>query len=268
MQAPTDGLAVIIPARLGSTRFPGKLLASIAGRTVLEWTWHQVCRAHLDARIWIATDSDEIAQAALGFGAAVLRTGRHDSGSDRVGAAAAQISPPPGWVINVQGDEPLLDPRAVSRVALTLREDPQAIVTCAAPLTSFEDWLDPSVVKVVCSGDGRALYFSRQPIPGSHAAPSREAFAWVRRLVWRHVGIYGYPLRTLRRYLALPHSPLEEIECLEQLRALEAGIPIRVIMLERAAPAVDTPQDLLQVQGLLEEEARAPHVQPEEGARP
>jgi 3-deoxy-manno-octulosonate cytidylyltransferase (CMP-KDO synthetase) len=254
MDSAKQGLAVIIPARFESVRFPGKLLHEIAGKTVLERTWRRAREIGGLQGIWIATDSDEIARAAASFGAGVLRTGRHPSGTDRVGEAVGAIQPAPGWVINLQGDEPLLDPRAIEQVAAALRAGDGEIVTCAAPLASPRDWLDPAVVKVVISRAGRALYFSRAPVPGSPSGPVPEAFELARQHAFQHIGIYGYPVALLQRFLALAPSPLEEAESLEQLRALEAGIPIRVIRLTVSSPAVDTPADLLRVCQLVEEE--------------
>jgi len=251
--ASAPGAAVVIPARLESTRLPRKLLQTIAGRTVLEWTYSRARAARGLQGVWIATDSDEISATAQAFGAAVVRTGPHASGTDRVAAAAAAIRPAPRWVINVQGDEPLLDPRAIEGVAAALREEPEAIVTCAAPLAAYEDWLDPAVVKVVVNAQGRALYFSRAPIPGAPGGATAESFARIRPLVRHHIGIYGYSLALLQRFAALPPAALERAESLEQLRALEAGIAVRVLVLEGAAVAVDTPADLARVRGLIEE---------------
>jgi 3-deoxy-manno-octulosonate cytidylyltransferase (CMP-KDO synthetase) len=251
-----DRLAVVIPARLDSTRFPAKLLQPVAGRTVLEWTWSRARAARGVDGVWIATDSDEIARAAAAFGAAVVRTGACASGSDRVAEALAAIRPAPRFVIDLQGDEPLIDPAAITRVAETLRASGEAIVTCGAPLSTFEDWVDPDVVKVVCAPDGRALLFSRLPIPGTRGRPDPAAFARVRSLVMQHVGLYGFPSGLLRRFLALSRSRLEEIEGLEQWRAMEAGIAVRVVAIEWAAPSIDTPADLERARAALEAEAR------------
>ena len=247
-----DRLAIVIPARLESSRFPAKLLQKVAGRSILEWTWMRARRARGIQSAWIATDSEAIEREAASFGAPVLRTRACASGTDRVGAALEQIRPAPDAVINVQGDEPLIDPRTIERVAEGLRQGDDAIVTCGAPLSSFEDWVDPHVVKVVCARDGRALCFSRLPIPGTREAPRAETFARVRGLVLQHIGLYGFPCGLLRRFLALSPSRLELAEGLEQWRALEAGIPMRVIPIEWASPSIDTPEDLERVRPALE----------------
>ncbi|MBD3236716.1 MAG: 3-deoxy-manno-octulosonate cytidylyltransferase [Candidatus Eisenbacteria bacterium] len=235
-------VAVIIPARLESRRLPRKLLLPLGGRPVLACTHARAAAATGICGVWVATDSDEIEQAARAFGAQVLRTGVHSSGSDRVGAALECLQPTPDAVINLQGDEALLDPAAISRVAAALGDSDEAVVTCGAPLPSEEAWRAREVVKVVLRGDDRALYFSRAPIPG--AARAADDAGWQSRWVLQHVGIYGYPVRLLRRFLRLPATPLERIESLEQLRMLEAGIPLRVIRLAHATVAIDTSADL------------------------
>ncbi|MBP7669593.1 MAG: 3-deoxy-manno-octulosonate cytidylyltransferase [Candidatus Eisenbacteria bacterium] len=257
-----DGLAIILPARLQSTRLPRKLLIEVAGRTILEWTWRRACAT--GAPVWVATDSAEIASAAQSFGARVLQTGAQPNGTQRVAAAAELLDPLPRWVVNLQGDEPLIDPLVVARVAERTQAEQGAIVTAAAPMACLEDWLDPGVVKVVCAGE-RALYFSRAPIPSSTAASARETFARARETALQHVGIYGFSLETLRRYARLPASPLADIESLEQLRALEAGIPISVVRVSHASPAVDTPADLARIEPLLAAAAGAAKVDPTRG---
>jgi len=249
------GVAVVIPARLDATRFPGKLLARAAGRTILEWTWSRTRRAEGVQTVWIATDSDEIATEAGRFGAQVIRTGEHRSGTDRVAAAADAITPPPDWVVNVQGDEPLIAPATIGALCAVLRETPGTLVTCSAPLQDYRAWIDPTVVKVVVDARGDALYFSRAPIPAVKEGATPAAFARVRNVARAHVGIYGYPLDLLRRLRDLPASPLELIESLEQLRALEAGVRIRVVAVAASSQAVDTPADLERVRPALEVEA-------------
>jgi 3-deoxy-manno-octulosonate cytidylyltransferase (CMP-KDO synthetase) len=257
MASAAAGPAIVIPARLDATRFPGKLLHRIAGRSILEWTWRRAREVAGISGVWVATDSDEIAREASAFGAPVLRTQAHRSGTDRVGAAVRQIRPAPRWVVNLQGDEPLVAPRTIARLCDTLRATDEEMVTCAAPVSSLDEWRDPNVAKVVCSADGRALYFSRAPIPASKRGVDKEAFATLRLLPLAHVGIYGYPASVLERLLALPAAPLEQAESLEQLRALEAGIPIRVVHVDVGGYGVDTPQDLLRVEPILQREMEA-----------
>lgn len=248
---------VVIPARYGSTRFPGKALAPLRGRPLLEWVHERARRSHA-AEVWIATDDERIAAAAHGFGAQVVLTAAtHATGTDRVAEVARRY----GWaagdiVVNVQGDEPLMPPALIDAVAGALEETPRAEVsTAAVPVISREEFLDPNVVKVVTGADGRALYFSRAPIPWSRdGAPagleSQRVFAGARR----HLGIYAYRVAALLRLTALPPSVLEDCEKLEQLRALENGLDLRVIeAAERPAGDVNTPADLARIAQLIEE---------------
>jgi len=260
-----DRLAILIPARLESSRFPGKLLQSVAGRSVLEWTWSRAVAAVGQESVWIATDSAEIARTVAGFGGAVLRTGPCASGTDRVGAALNAIAPAPRWVINLQGDEPLMEPAVILKVAERLRRTDDAIVTCASPLACYEDWIDPAVVKVISAPDGRALCFSRLPIPGTRAPRGPAAFAAVRGRVRQHIGLYGFPAGLLQRFLALSPTELEAAEGLEQWRALEAGIPILVVPVDWSAPAIDTPADLERARPALEAEAVRREPERQEG---
>lgn len=251
------GTAVIIPARLLSTRFPAKLLHEVAGRSILEWTWRRAREATGPSSVFIATDSPEISQVASSFGARVVHTGACASGTDRVAEAAGQLFPRPSAVINLQGDEPLVDPSSIERICAALRTHQDRIVTCGTRFASEGEWRDRSIVKVVTDLEGKALYFSRAPIPGLHSGHSGDRFCAIREQVLAHVGIYGYPIDILARLTALPPTPLEELESLEQLRALQHGVPIRVLEVAATAPSVDTPEDLERVRPLLEEEVRA-----------
>lgn len=244
-------LHVVIPARYGSTRLPGKPLADIAGQPMIVRVAALARRSRaVDA--WVATDDERIVAAVRQHGFEALMTrSDHASGTDRV-AEVAQLL---GWddadiVVNVQGDEPLLDPALIDAVADALRGDPDAaIATAAHPLTTADDFFNPNVVKVVCDVRGRALYFSRAPIPWD-----RDRFA-VRRDVLpadlpvrRHVGLYAYRVSFLRRFGQLAASPLECSESLEQLRALWHGYPIQVLSLAHPpAAGVDTVEDLERV---------------------
>jgi len=239
----------IIPARYGSSRLPGKPLSDIHGKTLIERVHARACGARSLDRVLVATDDERIAAVVRGFGGEVALTSpRHPSGTDRLAEAAAAIEAE--IVVNVQGDEALLDPAGIDAAA-----DPDLpISTLSLPLGSEEEMLDPSVVKVVTDAAGNALYFSRAPIPHARAADPRAvaAAAIARGLARQHVGLYAYRRQALARFASLPRSPLEEAEGLEQLRALHHGMRIRVVEMEGASsPAVDTPEDLERVRALL-----------------
>ncbi|MDX1604867.1 MAG: 3-deoxy-manno-octulosonate cytidylyltransferase [Candidatus Competibacterales bacterium] len=250
-----EAFRVAIPARYGSSRLPGKPLRRLAGRTLLEHV-HRVARASGAAEVVVATDDERIRAEAERFGAEVCMTAAdHASGTDRL----AEVVRRRGWpdqtvVVNLQGAEPLLPPQLLQQAAATLQAHPQAgIATLCTPIRDPDELFDPHLVKVVCDGTGRALYFSRAPLPWH-----REAFAAGRPAVlppgvwWRHIGVYAYRAVTLRAFPALPPGPLEPVEALEQLRALHNGVPVQVSAIEQAPPAgVDTEADLARVEALL-----------------
>ena len=233
------GVIAVIPARYAATRFPGKLLAEIHGRSLLEWVHRRAQRIQGLDQVWVATDDDRIDAAARAFGASVARTRTdHTSGTDRIGEVLERLDPRPGFVVNLQGDEPLLPVGAVEKMLRERTRDPEAIFTLIEPIRDDEEWLRPSVVKAVVSPDRRVLYFSRAPIPYPR---NRVEGAPLR---WRHVGIYGYPSHLLARMVALPPSALERYEGLEQLRWMEAGIPVYAFEAAPGNPGVDLPEDL------------------------
>jgi len=244
---------VIIPARFAATRLPGKPLLEIGGRPLIEWVW-QRARDSGAASVILATDDERIRAAALSFGADVVMTSPlHASGTDRIAEVVrARRLEPEDIVINLQGDEPLMPAAVIAAVAGALESVPHIdIATAAAPVQSLDELLDPNCVKAVCNGDGRALYFSRAPVPWprDHVTDGRpQAFSGA----LRHIGIYGYRVRSLLQFAAWAPTPLEQSEKLEQLRALEYGMHIQVVTLEAAPPpGIDTPQDLERVRGLL-----------------
>jgi 3-deoxy-manno-octulosonate cytidylyltransferase (CMP-KDO synthetase) len=246
---------VAIPARRGSTRLPGKVLAPIHGKPMLQWVFERACTS--GARdVSIATDDPTIAAAASAFGAtARLTSAAHASGTDRIAELAViERWPDADIVVNVQGDEPLMPPALIRQVAALLESDREAaIATLATPVESLAEFLDPNAVKVVADATGRALYFSRAPIPWSReGAPSglasQRLFAGARR----HIGMYAYRVGALRRLASLAPTALEQTEKLEQLRALEHGFLIRVAdAAERPGPDVNTAEDLERVAALL-----------------
>ncbi|MEM9553932.1 MAG: 3-deoxy-manno-octulosonate cytidylyltransferase [Acidobacteriota bacterium] len=248
---PLPGVVAAVPARYASTRLPGKPLLEIAGRPMIEHVVRRAEEAGVFERVVVLTDDQRIADAVEAFGGHVEMTPADcASGTDRI-AHAARAWSDAHVIVNVQGDEPLVDPSALARVARALVDDPQlAMATLAAPLDRSEHER-PSTVKVVCDLAGDALYFSRAPIPhardGWPAADDGSSSPTARGPL-QHVGVYSYRRDILLRLAALEPTPLERLESLEQLRALENGIGIRVLRLARpAAPGVDTPDDLERV---------------------
>jgi 3-deoxy-manno-octulosonate cytidylyltransferase (CMP-KDO synthetase) len=251
-------IVAIIPARYAATRLPGKPLSQIHGKSMIARVHERASAAKLVDRVLVATDDERIAAEVRAIGGeAVLTSPRHATGTDRLAEAAASLDA--AIVINVQGDEPLVDPASIDAVAGALAGDPGLeMATLSLPLRSVDEMLAPSVVKVVADAAGDALYFSRSPIPhvreGADARAS-AALAVARGLARRHVGLYGYRREALARFAALPRDPLEQAEGLEQLRALANGMRIRVVAMEGEAPAaVDTPEDLERVRALFASE--------------
>ncbi len=240
---PPATVAVIIPARLGATRFPGKPLALLAGKPLIA---HVVERARLVrgvGTVAVATDDERIAEVARAAGALALMTGPARTGTDRVAEAARQLVPRPAAVVNVQGDEPLLEPQAVEALLAALAEPEVELATLSRPLAEGEAERS-QVVKVVCDLQGDALYFSRAPVPHRRSGGASP-------LARAHVGVYAFREPFLQAFAALPPGPLEEEEALEQLRALEHGHRIRVVETHFAGSGVDTPEDLARAEALL-----------------
>jgi 3-deoxy-manno-octulosonate cytidylyltransferase (CMP-KDO synthetase) len=260
------GIVALIPARFGSTRLPGKPLSNIHGKPMVQRVYERVCQATRVDRVLVATDDERIARAVAGFGGEVVMTSPdHASGTDRLAEAAASLDA--DVIVNVQGDEPLIDPAVIDAVVEPFADEPSLpMATVSMPLRSLEDMLSPSVVKVVVDGRGNALYFSRSPIPfvrdgGPSDARTAALRAITLGLARQHVGLYAYRKDALLRFAALPRSPLEEAEGLEQLRALAAGMAIRVVPRSgEAGRAVDTPADLEQVRLLLAGAANEPEA--------
>jgi len=230
-------VVIIIPARYASTRFPGKPLADLWGKPLIQHVYERALRAQSSSRVIVATDDERIAAAAEGFGAEVAMTAReHPSGTDRVAEVAGRIDC--DLIVNVQGDEPLIEPASIDAAVEPLIEDrgiPMGTLCC--PIDNVEELANPNVVKVVVDREGFALYFSRLPIPFVRDA-RREATRY------RHIGLYAYRREFLLELAGLEPTPLEEAEKLEQLRALEHGHRIKVTMVASAWPGVDTPEDL------------------------
>ncbi|PSJ38200.1 3-deoxy-manno-octulosonate cytidylyltransferase [Zobellella taiwanensis] len=247
---------VVIPARYGSSRLPGKPLADIHGKPMILRVAEQA-RLSAASRVVVATDDGRIRDALAGSGVEVCMTrADHESGTERLAEVVEQLGlAPDEIVVNVQGDEPLLPPELVDQVAGLLAASDAPMATLATPLTTAAQWQDPNVVKVVHSLAGKALYFSRAPIPWDRDGAAAGAPGLGACL--RHIGIYAYRAGFVRRYLELPASPLEQLEKLEQLRVLWHG---EAIALARACveppPGVDTPEDLDAVRRLLAGQGR------------
>lgn len=232
----------VIPARFASSRFPGKALVTLKDKPILQHVWEKASLACTLTRVLIATDDERIYRAALDFGAEVVMTSPHHlSGTDRVSEAAASTEAE--IIVNIQGDEPLIDPAAIDLAARALIEDPAlAMSTLKRRIDVPSEITNPNVVKVVCGFSGDAIYFSRSPIPYNRGV--NEAY-------FKHIGLYVYRRQFLLGYSSLPVGPLERAESLEQLRALENGYRIRVLETAYESLGVDTPEDLERVNQLI-----------------
>lgn len=239
----------VIPARWASSRFPGKPLAEICGRPLLHWVIERASRSRSLSRVLVATDDERIRAAAEDCGAEVAMTrGDHPSGTDRVAEAVAGLDV--RGVINIQGDEPMIDPALIDSLAEALSsDDGWDMVTAAVRIADADELEDPNVVKVVFDAAGRALYFSRARIPYM-----RDSIHFGESDYWRHIGIYGYRSEFLTRLVESPPCRPEEMERLEQLRALHIGGRMRVVESDHIGAGVDTPADLGKVERLMAEE--------------
>ena len=239
----------IIPARFDAVRLPGKLLMDVGGKSVLERTWRRASAAESLDRVIIASGDEKISRASRNFGAEVVDVyDELPSGSDRIARAAMKLYPgdiKPVIVVNVQGDEPLLDPRTVDEVVERLQEDELAgVATAVAQIRSEEEYRDASVVKVTIDRFSRAIYFSRAPLPYGWKAGTPGAF--------RHIGLYAYRWEILSDFVSTPPCRLEQVEKLEQLRLLDNGIKITTVITEDRSVGIDTQSDLELVRQLLE----------------
>jgi len=238
----------VIPARYGSTRFPGKPLAMIAGQPLIQRVVERCQQAKSLSDVIVATDDERIYEVARHFCRVEMTASDHPSGSDRIAEVATRHSC--DAVVNIQGDEPLIDPAVIDAVAGALANAEMS--TAASPIRSADEYGSPNVVKVVVSAAGLALYFSRRTIPylreAAAASPDEQLAAFP---FLKHLGIYGYRRATLLRLVKFPVSPLERAEKLEQLRALENGIPIAVVRVDYDSVGVDVPADVVRVERLL-----------------
>jgi 3-deoxy-manno-octulosonate cytidylyltransferase (CMP-KDO synthetase) len=234
----------VLPARIASQRIPRKPLQQVAGRPLVEWSWRAARRIPGVDEVWVATDDEEIAATVRSFGGiAVLTSADHPSGTDRVAEAARRADAGAfDVIVNFQADEPLLPPGHAAAAVAPVREGRSEIATLATPFRTLEEWRSNSEVKIARASDGRALYFSRAPIPWAESgvpAPDRADGPWL-----RHLGLYVYTREALERWVSLPPSPLERLERLEQLRPLEAGMGIHVAIVGPSGAPVEEPEDL------------------------
>jgi len=241
----------IIPARLQSSRLPGKMLLRESGKPLLQYAWEAACRSRRLGRVLIATDSPEIAEVAQAFGAEIVLTGDHPSGSDRIAEVVQKQCGEASLVVNIQGDEPELEPAVIDELVACMQSRPDVEMgTLATPITSLAILQDTSCVKVVCAADNRALYFSRCPIPfyrdgnPTDLLHPDEGQARFQQSPWLlHLGIYAYRPEFLLALTGMPRSKLEQLESLEQLRALEAGASILVKVVSHRSVGIDTAAD-------------------------
>ncbi|MHB8158732.1 MAG: 3-deoxy-manno-octulosonate cytidylyltransferase [Desulfocucumaceae bacterium] len=240
----------IIPARYGSARFPGKPLADIRGRPMIWHVYQRCLKAKYLEQLLVATDDKRIYDCVTAFGGRAMMTSKkHRSGTDRIAEALRKLEgrgPKYGVIINIQGDEPLIDPKAIDLLAKTMSEDKGIeMATLAGSFTDRDDLSSPNTAKVVADGRGYALYFSRSVIPGSRTGDLRLSN------YRKHIGIYTYRRDTLFKLISWPQSALEKAEKLEQLRALEHGVKIKMIKTSYRPQAVDTKEDLARINKIL-----------------
>jgi 3-deoxy-manno-octulosonate cytidylyltransferase (CMP-KDO synthetase) len=240
-------VVAIIPARYGSTRFPGKPLIEIQGKTLIQRTYENAKKCRLLDEVMIATDDQRIFDHANSFGAPVIMTPEScPTGSDRLAFVIEHVPrlQQAEIIVNVQGDEPCLDPSVISHLITTLREDDSAVMsTAVVKLTSEDEAHNPSEVKCVLALDGTALYFSRSLIPGSPRLAYQNDIPY-----YKHLGIYAYRPDFLLKYVRLPMTPLQVVEDLEQLKVLEHGYKIKAAIVESASVGVNTPEDIKRVE--------------------
>lgn len=232
--------AIVIPARYGSTRLPAKPLLRTTGKYLIQHVYEQACKTRAD-QVIVATDDDRIAKAVESFSGRVMMTrSDHPTGTDRVAEVARQLDA--DIIINVQGDEPQMEPAAIDLLPELLAKDPEAVVaTAGTAITSLDVWKDPTCVKLVRDRRGRALYFSRSPIP--FVRDGQPDFAKMPGCFLLHLGLYAYRCDFLQTITKLPPDPLEELEKLEQLRILAHGYHIQVGVVQHASRGIDTPAD-------------------------
>lgn len=233
----------VIPARYGSSRFPGKPLALIQGKPMIQHVFERAKESKLIDEVIVATDHEEIFSTVEGFGGrAVMTRTDHETGSDRIQEVASKIEG--DFFVNIQGDEPLIKPELIDQLISSAKESADAVITAKVEIKEESDKADPNVVKVVTDNRGNALYFSRSQVPYNRSGLQTAK-------TFKHLGIYGYPKDILAEFVNLSASSLEELEMLEQLRLLENGYTIKVVETTYEAVGVDTPEDIAKVERIL-----------------
>lgn len=233
----------VIPARYASTRLPGKPLAEIAGKPMIQYVYDQAMQARLPSSVWVATDDQRVYDAVQAFGGhAVMTSCEHCTGTDRLAEVARRNNA--DIIVNVQGDEPLIAPEVIDLAIEPFYQQPELVMTTLKTRLTEEDFSNPAVVKVVTDKQGYALYFSRSLIPYPRNAGGDFA-------VYKHIGLYAYRKEFLLQYASMPQTPLEQAESLEQLRVLENGYRILVLETDYQCIGVDTPEDLERVREIL-----------------
>jgi 3-deoxy-manno-octulosonate cytidylyltransferase (CMP-KDO synthetase) len=243
-------ILAVIPARYASTRLPGKALVELRGKTMIQRVWERVKQAESVSGMVVATDDERIRSVVQGFGGeALLTRADHRSGTERVAEVAA-ARPDAEILVNVQGDEPMIEPGAIDALVAAIRDDEEVnVATLAVPIGNAADIMDPNVVKAVLDFDGNALYFSRAPIPWV-----RDRGGAVHAAHLKHLGLYAFRRAALLEFATFPQGDLERVEQLEQLRWLENGYRIRVAETEYDSVSVDVPEDVTKVEELLSRE--------------
>lgn len=240
-------IAGIIPSRYASQRLPGKPLVTIHGKTMVQRVYEQACKAETLARVIVATDDQRVYDHVLSFGGdALLTSSQHENGTERCGEVQALHGKDWDAVINIQGDEPFINPRQIDLVGRSFQDGFQGIVTLAKKISDNEELANPGIVKVVVNKYQEALYFSRSMIP--YCRESKEQDWHHNHTYYKHIGIYGYHFSVLQSVIHLPPTPLEKTESLEQLRWLEHGYRIRVEETDLESRSVDTPEDVKRLQ--------------------
>ena len=247
-------LVAIIPARLESSRFPGKVLRNLAGKPMLQWVFERVEQARSVAEVYIATDAPKVEAVCSRFTTNIIRTSPHHvCGSDRVAEAAHTLDA--DLIVNVQGDEPLIDPELIDRLAALFDDPAVTLASAMTPIRTADDLFDPNVVKVVTDIEENAMYFSRAAIPWSRDdSPGAAGLLPETLTAYQHIGLYLFRRETLLAFAALPPDPLELLEGLEPLRALAHRWPIRMLRTDRPCIGVDTEEDLEKVRIILEQQ--------------